>query len=422
MQFTMFREVNWKRNLFFIWFGEILAMAGVGMIYPFVPVFLRDHFGIASEQERGMLVAVFYTVGMSSSCIFTPIWGILSDRYGRKLMLLRAYWAQALFYPLLYFSPNIFLFIVLRFLTSVFSGTLTASQALIVTNTPEKKQGFALGFFSTAIGAGHIIGYLIGAQFYSSFGAFWSFMAAGMIYVVGAVGVTLFVQEKFTPVPPEVRKAEKQKKTWHFRDFQPLIWVIFCLFLIIGTARRLDEPYLALLVEGIMQGADSGEIVRMTGYLSMVSAVGALISGVLIGRLCDRYDPLLVTLPLAFVACVTMVIQAFAPSIIIVAVSRFFNYAVVGGLYPAFQTVASRNTDSKIRGTIFGIGASCNIAGWVVAGGIAAVVSFFCRINAVFVSGAVLYVLLFVILLLMRRYLNREKKDPYGTVTPSQSR
>ncbi len=146
-----FKTINWKRNLFFIWLVQILCIAGFSLALPFIPVYIRDTWGITGERRLGLWMSAFYFFGMLSFCVSTPIWGVLADRFGRKLMLLRACYVDAILFPCFLLAPNPVILILVRFITSAFTGTVAAAQTLIVTNTPEEHHGFALGTLSSAI-------------------------------------------------------------------------------------------------------------------------------------------------------------------------------------------------------------------------------------------------------------------------------
>lgn len=146
------RPLNWKLNLFVIWLTQIMCVAGFSLIIPFVPIYIRDTWGVSDESVLGAWMAAFTFFGMLSYCVFTPVWGILADRYGRKLMLLRAYYLDGLIFPCFLLAPSPFWLIVARFVVSAFTGTVSAAQTLIVTTTPEKESGIR--------SRGALVGYL----------------------------------------------------------------------------------------------------------------------------------------------------------------------------------------------------------------------------------------------------------------------
>ena len=64
------QEINWKRNLFFIWLSQFLALAGFGMCMPFIPLFMREVLQV-DESMRGVYVSAFSFAGMTSLCVAT---------------------------------------------------------------------------------------------------------------------------------------------------------------------------------------------------------------------------------------------------------------------------------------------------------------------------------------------------------------
>ncbi len=112
--------INWKRNLIFVSLSRFLAMIGFGCCMPFIPLCLRENFWILDDQLRGFYVSIFSFAGITSLCVATAIWGMLADKFGRKLMLLRASYGAAVFYPLLVLAPNFWWMVAVRFFCSFF--------------------------------------------------------------------------------------------------------------------------------------------------------------------------------------------------------------------------------------------------------------------------------------------------------------
>ncbi|MBR2720018.1 MAG: MFS transporter [Lentisphaeria bacterium] len=105
----------WKRNLFVIWLSQFLSLAGFGSCMPFIPRVMEEYLGITDRALRLQYISGYYFCGMISLCGAMIVWGMLADRFGRKLMLLRASFAAAVFYPLLAFAPNIWILFLVRF-------------------------------------------------------------------------------------------------------------------------------------------------------------------------------------------------------------------------------------------------------------------------------------------------------------------
>ncbi|MBQ6352534.1 MAG: MFS transporter, partial [Lentisphaeria bacterium] len=233
--------INWKRNLFFIWLGQLLALCGDAFALPFMPLYIRDNFGIVDETVRGGIVAAYQFFGTMTFCISNPLWGMFGDRYGRKLMLLRAYFLNGITIPLLMFAPTWGWLIALRALVNCFSGTVSASQTLVLTTTPEEHHGFALGVLSTALWSGTVLGLLGGGVIVQYFSYRTAFFTCGAMFLFSGVLMLLFVRENF------VRPAKKTGGAGKMR--LRLSGKIPALLLFIGAvalARRMDVPFLPM--------------------------------------------------------------------------------------------------------------------------------------------------------------------------------
>lgn len=399
------REINWKKNLFFLWLSQILSMAGFAAVMPFIPIYLRDHLHIEDEQMRGLWVSAFNFFGLFSFCLSSPLWGVLADRYGRKLMLLRANYVSGILFPCLILAPNVIVLIIIHFFISAFSGTVTAAQTLVVTNTPEAHHGFALGTLSTALWSGNMAGFLAGGLIVNYFGFAWAFIICGILYLTGGVLVQFFVDENFARAEVPRKGAKKQGM---LSGFSAGIWIILLLFVMMGVARRFDEPYIAMMVEKI-HGVENTAC--YTGWISALAAAGGILSGVLIGRLCDRYSPQKIALPSLLVSAATMLLQAYAMSLTLFGGARFLNFLAAGGLEPAFQTMLSRSSPESRRGVLFGLASSLRMIGILLSSLFGGVVIYFFGTRNIFLVGAFLFLLLVPALFLATKYMNNTKQQ-----------
>lgn len=379
-------KISWKRNLFFIWLSQLLSLAGFAAAMPFIPVYMRVKFGIEDPNLRGWYVSMFYFFGMASFAVFTPIWGLLADRYGRKLMLLRASFGAALLMPCMAFAPGIWTLIGIRFLTSMCSGTVNAAQTLIVSTTPEEKHGFALGSLSSVVWSGNMLGYLAGATIVHCFGYTTAFLFCGVMYLVGGILVLLFVRENpIAPVRKTAEETPRMKPGLHLPDFGKTVWMILSLFLLMAFARRFDEAYLALQVENIA-GHVNTEL--HTGWISALAACGGVVAGVCVGYLVDRFSPGKVAFPAIVMSALFVLGQGFAPTLAVLGVSRFFTFVTAGGLEPVFLTMLSKASPPERRGQIFGWSSTSRTCGLLLAAPFGGTMIYHFGVRSVYVVAA----------------------------------
>ena len=394
-----FQHAHWKKNLIGVWISQILCMAGFSSIMPFIPLFIRDKYNITDERELGMWVATLTFFSFCSYTVATPIWGMAADKFGRKLMLLRAHYLAALLFPLMYFAPylstSVALLVGVRTFVSLFSGVTNSAQTLVISTTPKEHHGVALGTLSTAIWSGNMIGFLAGALFVNAFGYFWGFMCCGAMFLVGGVVVHIVVRENF--VPP-VKQAKGNAFAAFFRELTSATVLMLALFFAMGMARRLDEPYIALLVS---QLANPDKAIFFTGLISLVAALGGMFSGIVTGKLCDRFDPVKVSIPAVLFAAMTMILQALSINLWMLGGARFIHFTAAGGLEPAFLTMLARIVPEEKQGTIFGIASSVRFFGILSSALLSGtIIWIFGNVRAVFFGSSILFLLLLPLILL----------------------
>ena len=383
--------VNWKKNLLVIWLSQFLAMVGFGCCMPFIPLLLKENLHVDDDSIRGLYVSIYYLAAMVSLCIATSVWGMLADRFGRKLMLLRASYAAALFYPLLALAPNFWVLVTIRFICSFFSGTVNPAQTLLISTTPNEKHGFVLGVLSTATSAGNMLGYLLGGLIVHYYGYTEAFFTCGGIYLASALLVHIFAKEDFNV---KLTKKMRSKSPYKFKDVATpaVIWLLV-LFLILGISNRLVQPYMAMLVEKVPH--EFKESAFYTGIASAAASLGGFFSGILIGWLCDRMAPRKLLVPiLIFGGAITMA-MALSFNIQMLIISRFFAALATGGIHPVLQLVLTKITKPEFRGTYFGWSGSLSTAGGIICSFLGGGIAYFSGVRGVYiVSACMLFIML----------------------------
>ena len=148
-----------NRNLAILFFTLIVVMMGFGMIIPILP-FLVEEFG-GSGIAMGFLMAVFSLMQF----IFSPLWGDLSDRYGRKPLLILGTLGNGLTMIGFGLSTNLEMLYIFRALGGVLSSaTLPTAMAFIGDSTEEHERGGGMGIVGAAMGVGMVLGPGIGGM------------------------------------------------------------------------------------------------------------------------------------------------------------------------------------------------------------------------------------------------------------------
>ena len=406
--------INWKKNLVFIGISQFLAMVGFGCCMPFIPLLLRENLHIVDDSIRGVFVSAYYLAGMTSLCVASTVWGVLADRFGRKIMLLRASYAAAIFYPMLAFAPNVWVLIGIRFVCSFFSGTVNPAQTLLVTTTPDDKHGFVLGTLSTSTWSGNMLGYLAGGLIVHYFDYRTAFLTCGVIYFISGLLVHIFAKENFVRPVKTVREGKPAAPKHRFRDLAtPAVVWLLAMFLIMGISRRIEQPFLAEQVRVVHGDAGAG---FWTGIISAAAALGGVISGILIGHLCDRMPPRKLLIPILFISGIATVVQALSRNIEVLIIARFFTYLAAGGLQPVLQVMLTKVTLPELKGTFFGWSASVSTAGGIICSFISAGIAYYIGVRGIFLAAAILmFIMIPMTFPTVRACLKEYRCDPDAT-------
>ena len=383
----MTEPINWKSNLFFIWLAEICSRAGFSMSLPFIAYYMRDRFCMGDEAiKTGMMW--YSTAGSVALFLSFPLWGMVGDRTGRRLMLLRAMFCSGILYASFMFAPSVGILILLRFLTGFVSGTVSPAQALAVSTSPENKQGFALGVVSSAVWSGNVFGLLGGLVVkYCSYNDFWkrlfgfanfdpdgvvvknwsyfvAFSLTMILFLIGGFIVVFFVRENFVPPPPKP-KEDKKSLLVAAAGFGCAVYAILGMFLWMSFARRCDESYISLMVE-VVSGLKGKEASHIMTMVAVPAALGSMLSATFIGFFSDRLTMRQLLFPITVIGAIMMTGQALSVNPAMLAIFRAMTFLVVGGLEPVVLGLLSRESPKEKKGTIFGYVASLRILGLMI--------------------------------------------------------
>lgn len=266
------QEISWKDNLRIAWFGCFLTGASISLVVPFMPIFV-EQLGVKGDQVA-FYSGLAISVSAISAAFVSPIWGILADKYGRKPMMIRAGLAMTITMGGLAFVPNVFWLLFLRFLNGVFTGFVPNATALIASQVPKDRSGYALGTLSTGVVAGTLTGPFVGGFIAEIFGIRNVFLLVGSFLFLAAILTILFIKENFQPVPKE--KALPTKELFTSVKYPFLLINLFLTSFVIQFAAQSIGPILALYVRDLGQKENllfvSGLIVSSMGFSSMMSA------------------------------------------------------------------------------------------------------------------------------------------------------
>ncbi|MDC0724599.1 multidrug efflux MFS transporter MdtG [Phytobacter diazotrophicus] len=380
--------INWKRNLTVAWVGCFLTGAAFSLVMPFLPLYV-ELLGVTGHSALNMWSGLVFSITFLFSAMASPFWGGLADRKGRKIMLLRSALGMAIVMALMGFAQNIWQFLVLRALLGLLGGFIPNANALIATQMPRNRSGWAMGTLSTGGVAGALLGPLAGGLLADVYGLRMVFFITASVLFICFLLTLFCIRENFTPVAK--KEMLHAKEVLASLKSPRLVLSLFVTTMIIQVATGSIAPILTLYVREL--AGNVGNIAFISGMIASVPGVAALMSAPRLGRLGDRIGPEKILVAALLISVLLLVPMAFVQTPWQLGLLRFLLGAADGALLPAVQTLLVYNTTQQIAGRVFSYNQSFRDIGNVTGPLLGAAVSANYSFRAVFcvTAGIVLF-------------------------------
>ncbi|QHF54344.1 MULTISPECIES: multidrug efflux MFS transporter [Streptococcus] len=389
----------WKQNLKIAWLGNFLTGTSFTLVMPFISVFVEELKVAPGQVEYYAGLAV--SANALAAALMAPIWGSLADRYGRKPMMVRAAFAMIFTMGGMAFVPNVFWLIVLRVLNGVFTGYIPNATALIASQVPKEKTGYALGTLSTGAVAGNLIGPTLGGILAEMFGVHTVFLLVGLLYALVVILTIFYIREDFVPVKKGEAMSIREVLV-QVRDRQMLVGLFIASMIIIAAAQAV-VPILTLYVRHLGQ---TDNLLFVAGFIISLPGMASLVTSGHLGKIGDRIgNHRLLLLALAYSLLIN-VFCAFATSPFQLGLLRFLYGFGTGALLPSVNSLLTKLTPREGISRIFSYNQLFNNLGSVVGPMMGSAVAAHMGYNWVFYlsSGLVLFNLIWS-LINFRNYL-----------------
>lgn len=375
--------ISWRRNLYALWIAQLMTILGFSMRTPFLPFFLED-IGASDFSSQALWAGVINAGGAIVMAISAPIWGIVADRRGRKLMVLRAMFMASFTVSLMSLATNPWHLLGLRFIEGGFTGTVGASTTLIASTTPRQNRGFALGMMQTAVFSGSSAGPLIGGVLADQIGYRPTFVVAGLLIFASAVIVLTQVRENFerpAPMKPGEDNGPSTRALLFGSAMLAMVGVMFAL----RAGNSAIQPIMPLYVEEL---ANSSAVATLSGLTLGIAGLTSALSAITLGRLADRIGHRRILIPSAFGTAILYLPMAIAQAPWQLIIISALVGVAAGGVTPSANAVISNLTPAARRGAIFGFTSAITSMGGFVGplGGAAIAAAFDIRLTFIVIS------------------------------------
>lgn len=327
-----------------IFFTVFIDILGFGIVIPVLPLY-AEHFG-ATAVQIGWLVGIFSL----AQFFFAPVWGKISDRVGRKPVLLIGVLGTVGGYLLMGLAHTVLVLFVARFIQGVAGANISAAQAYLADISPPEQRARAMGLLGAAFGLGFVFGPALGGWASGTFNyAAPMFIASGLA-AVNFLFITIYLPESHNgrggasfrqPIFPELLNHVNRKQ--YFSS-------LACYFLVIVGFSMMTTLFALFLNRRF--GLDA----LHTGYiLAGIGVIGVIIQGGLIGRLVKRFGELALAASGALIMCAGLVGLALCRHFdLMLAASSAVG---IGNslLMPTLTALASRSASPEWQGRALGV-------------------------------------------------------------------
>ncbi|MFC3207851.1 multidrug efflux MFS transporter [Aquamicrobium soli] len=361
----------WRRNLAVSLVGSFTTIVAMTLLLPFLPLYVEE-LGVSGHAAIVQWSGIAYGATFFAAALVAPLWGRLGDRYGRKLMLVRASFGMAVAMSLTGMVQDIWQLVLLRVLIGLAGGYSSGSTILVAMQTPKNRSGWALGTLAAGIMAGNLVGPLVGGALPPLIGIRNTFFLAGGVIFLSFLATTLFIKEdpQRRPAAAGDAKAKRQSGAWaRIPDKGPVAAMLFTGTLLMFATMSI-EPILTVYVGQLIERQES--VTLVSGIVMSAAALGSILSASRLGKLADRIGHWNVITGALAVSALLLIPQAFVSQSWQLVALRFLMGLALGGLLPCITTVIRHNVPDAVGGNVLGLSISAQYVGQVagpLAGG-----------------------------------------------------
>ena len=355
-----------------------IDLTGFGMILPLLP-FWAEHLG-ANPVEVGLILTLYALAQL----IFTPLLGGLSDRYGRRPVIIGSLLIEAAGFALTALAGSLPLLLVARFIGGIGASNISSAQAVVADTTPPEGRARGMGLIGASIGLGFVVGPAIGGVLVGA-GAALPFWVAMGVALLNALLVTLLLPEtrhRASAAPP-AEGATPAAAGWRQALGHPAIVRLVAINLFFTLAFTAMEAVFPLFTQ-----AGFGWGATQNGYIfTYVGIVIVLVQGGLVGQLAKRFgERALLAGGLALLAA-GLALLPLSSTLAVLLVALGILSAGDGLVTPSASALLSIASPADAQGQTLGISQGAAGLGRIL-GPLGAGVLFAAGVGLPFVAGA----------------------------------
>lgn len=383
-----------KHNLRIMWFANFFISGSMTMVLPFISLYIET-FGNFSEKYVQHWSGLTFGVTFVTAFLFSPLWGRIGDKYGRKRILIFSAFGMAFSIMMMGFVQSVWQLFLLRTFMGIFAGFISMSQAFISTQTPKKIAGRVLGTLQTGSITGQLIGPLLGGVLADSFGYADTFKWTSIAIFISAILVITTKEYRIEDVKG-TKTSYTTKEVFKHIGRNPLLLNVLLISTLIQIAHFSIQPILSLYVSELHGPAN---LAFFSGIAFSVAGLGNLMMARQWGKIADRYGYIKVLIALLLVAGVVYLPGAFVTNIWQLVFIRFLLGMAIGGIIPVRVAYIRQEAPIAMQGEVLGYNTSLRFLGNVIGPVMGGFIAGYFGISSVFFITSALLLLSGVLLI-----------------------
>lgn len=347
---------------------------------PLLPFYLK-HLGVAGgERALAEWQGIIGCAAGLAMAFVAPFWGMLADRFGRRIMVIRSMFAGTIILGLMAFARGPIDLVLLRVAQGAFTGSITASAALVASVVPARHTGLALGMIYGAVSGGMALGPLLAGVLADRFSFRTAYLIGSAILVIAGCLVTVATREDFTPPVREKRRESMSLKVVLLSGGFLLVYLMYFLISFSNWGRATTFPLVTrkLLLSGTPERGLSGLLFSSSQALAGVRTPGTTLNGMILfiagiaamccaplwGRLGDRWGYRRALIVCCLSTGILAVPVGFAGNVGGLLVWSVLLWMAACGAIPCINAIIREASGKSNIGKAYGLTQSVAAVGW----------------------------------------------------------
>src|SRR5699024_8681824 len=391
-----------------MWFANFFIASSMTMILPFISLHI-DTLGNFSDSYVQTWSGLIFGVTFVTAFIFSPIWGKIGDKYGRRNILIMSATGLGISLLLMGFATSVMQLFILRLFMGIFTGFIPMSQAFISTQTPKETAGKVLGTLQTASVTGTLMGPLIGGWIADGLSYGTTFKLVSISIFLSALIVAFGIKElKVKVTNIEDQQSYTSKEVIKHIVGHPVLLIALLTSTLVQVAHFSIQPILSLYVVEI-NGPEN--IAFYSGLTFSVAGLGSLFLARYWGQLGDKYGHTKILIGLLFLAGIAYFPGAFVTNIWQLIFLRFILGIAIGGIVPTRVAYIRLEAPLAMQGEVLGYNTSLRFLGNMVGPALGGTLAAHFGMSSIFfVTSSLLILTASIILVAWAKYESDNRK------------